>query len=161
MRGTILGILLLLSACALAAAALMTGDEGVLLASLTLVLCNAGVGTLYLIMHGKEAIMQIGIVEKIMERRRIATAAALAERYSGIDLTNTPEALPTPLYHCAGCSSYQTYTADRLYWVDEKPLLSAGWYCEGCVDKLKDRPLDERLNMELFLIVASSDPGAN
>ena len=96
-RGTILGILLLLSACALAVAALMTGGEDVLLASLTPVLCNAGVGTLYLIMHGKEGIMQIGIVEKVMERRRIATAGALAERYRGIDLTNTPEAQRCPL----------------------------------------------------------------
>ena len=103
--------------------------------------------------------MKIGVVERIRERRRMAMAVDLAERYQGIDLMNAPEvaALPTPLYGCPGCSRYETYTADRLYWVEEKPLLSAGWYCGKCVAKLRDKPLDERMDLEMFLIAVGSD----
>ena len=76
--------------------------------------------------------MKIGIVERIRERRRIAVAASLLERYHGTDLINTPEAgaLPTPIYHCERCEYSYSKTADRMYWVDEQPMLSAGWYCE-------------------------------
>ena len=111
----------------------------------------------------KEEFMKIGVVERIRERRRIAAAADLAERYRGIDLMSSPEvaALPTPLYGCPGCSRYETYTADKLHWVEEKPLLSAGWYCGKCVDKLKDKPLDERMDLEMFLITVSGDLGTD
>ncbi|MYC05572.1 MAG: hypothetical protein F4X57_00045 [Chloroflexi bacterium] len=107
--------------------------------------------------------MKIGVVERIMERRRIEAAAALAERYQGIDLTTIPEvaALPTPMYGCPGCSRYDTYTADKLYWVEEKPLLSAGWYCGKCVDKLRDKPLDERMDLATFLIAVGGALGTD
>ena len=107
--------------------------------------------------------MKIGVVERIVERRRIAAATTLAERYQGIDLTTTPEvaALPTPMYGCPGCSSYDRYTADKLYWVEEKPLLSAGWYCGKCVDKLRDKPLDERTDLATFLIAVGSALGTD
>lgn len=52
-------------------------------------------------------------------------------------------------------------TADRMYWVDEQPLLSAGWHCEDCVDKLQDKPRNDRLNMEIFLVMLDGDLGAD
>ena len=111
----------------------------------------------------KEVFMKIGIVERIRERRRIAAAAALAERYRDIDLMSSPEAvaLPIPFYRCSGCNSTWNTTADKMYWVDEQPLLPGGWYCEECVDKLDDKPRDERLNMEIFLVMLDSDLGAD
>ena len=111
----------------------------------------------------KEASLKIGIVERIGERRRIAVAASLLERYRGTDLINTPEAgaLPTPIYRCERCGYSYSKTADRMYWVDEQPMLSAGWYREECVDKLQDKPRHERLNMEIFLIMLDSDLGAD
>ena len=144
---------------------LLTVDLTPELFSLSFLLCVilgfSGPFLLWLV--GKEAFMKIGVVERIMERRRIAAAADLAERYQGIDLTNIPEvaALPTPLYGCPGCSRYETYTADKLYWVEEKPLLSAGWYCGKCVDKLNDKPLDERMDLETFLIAVGSSLGTD
>ena len=120
-------------------------------------------GALLLCLVGKKAFMKIGVVERIREKRRMAMAVDLAERYQGIDLTNAPDvaALPTPLYGCPGCSRYETYTADKLYWVEEKPLLSAGWYCEKCVDRLKDKPLDERMDLEMFLVAVGGDLGTD
>ena len=111
----------------------------------------------------KEVVMKIGIVERIRERRRITAAADLAERYQGIDLMSSPEAaaLPVPIYRCAGCEGFWNNTADRMHWVDEQPLLSGGWYCEECVDKLDDKPRDERLNMEIFLVMLDGDLGAD
>ena len=132
------------------------------LLALCVILGFSGPCWLYLV--GKEAFMKIGVVERIMERRRIAAAADLAERYRGIDLMSSPEAvaLPVPIYRCSGCgSAYVRHTADRMYWVDEQPLLSAGWYCEDCVDKLQDKPRYERLNMEIFLVMLDSDLGAD
>ena len=116
-----------------------------------------------LIFGGKEAFMRIGIVERVMERRRVAAAAALMERYDGVDLMSTPEAeaLPTPIYECGGCGHTYNKTADRMYWVDEQPMLSAGWYCDDCVDKLEGKSRHERLNMEIFLIMLDSDIGAD
>ena len=107
--------------------------------------------------------MNIGIVERIRERRRIAAAADLSQRYRGIDLMSSPEAvaLPIPIYRCSGCESTWNKTADKMYWVDEQPLVSRGWYCEECVDKLNDKPRDERLNMEIFLVMLDSDLGAD
>ena len=115
-----------------------------------------------LIFGGKEAFMRIGIVERVRERRRIAIAASLMERYDGVDLMSTPEAgaLPTPTYECAGCT-FRRKTADEMYWVDEQPMLSAGWYCDECVDRLEGKPRHERLNMEIFLIMLDSDIGAD
>ena len=119
-------------------------------------------GPLLLIFGGKEAFMRIGIVERVRERRRIAVAAALMERYDGIDLMSTPEAvaLPSPSYACASCT-FGRKTADRMYWVDEQPMLSAGWYCDECVNKLEGKSRHERLNMEIFLIMLDSDLGAD
>ena len=106
--------------------------------------------------------MRIGIVERVRERRRIAMAAALMERYDGIDLMSTPEAvaLPTPIYLCEGCGHLYNKTADRMYWVDEQPMLSAGWYCDECVNRLEGKSRHERLNMEIFLIMLDSGLGA-
>ena len=121
-------------------------------------------GPFMLWLIGKETFMKIGVVERIMERRRIAAAAELAERYRGMDLMSSPEAvaLPVPVYRCSGCgSAYVRDMADRMYWVDEQPLLSAGWHCEDCVDKLQDKPRYERLNMEIFLIMLDGDLGAD
>ena len=131
----------------------------------SLILCVVlGLGGPFLLwLLRKETFMKIGVVERIMERRRIA-AAELAERYRGMDLMSSPEAvaLPVPIYRCAGCgSAYARHTADRMYWVDEQPLLSAGWHCEDCVDKLQDKPRYERLNMEIFLIMLDGDLGAD
>ena len=120
-------------------------------------------GPWLLYMGGKEAFMKIGIVERIRERRRIATAAALAERYHGIDLMSSPEAqaLPSPTYQCGGCERSYNITADRMYWVDEQPMLSPGWYCNECVDKLAGKSRHDRLNMEIFLIMLDSDLGGD
>ncbi len=121
-------------------------------------------GSFLLWLACKEGYMKIGVVERIMERRRIAAAAELAERYRGIDLMSSPEAvaLPVPVYRCSGCgSAYPRHTADRMYWVDEQPLLSAGWHCEDCVDKLQDKPRQDRLNMEIFLIMLDGDLGTD
>ena len=133
--------------------------DGLLILCVILALC----GPWLLYMGGKEAFMKIGIVERIRERRRIATAAGLAERYEGIDLVNTPEAraLPTPVYHCQGCGHSYEKTADRMYWVDDHPMLTPGWYCDECVDKLVGKSRHDRLNMEIFLIMLDSDLGAD
>lgn len=130
---------------------------------LTLCFVLAVVGPLFFFLGGKEAFMRIGIVERVRERRRITMAASLMERYDGVDLISTPEAvaLPTPIYDCEGCGRSYNKTADRMYWVDEQPMLSAGWYCDECVDKLEGKPRHERLNMEIFLIMLDSDIGAD
>ena len=144
---------------------LLTFDlgPGVFYGILTPCVVSGLLGALILWRVRKEVFMRIGIVERIRERRRIAVAAALMERYNGVDLMNTPEAgaLPTPIYECGGCGSSYDRTADRLYWVDDEPLLSAGWYCDDCVDKLEGKPRHERLNIEIFLIMLDSDIGSN
>ena len=130
---------------------------------LTLCFVLAVGGPLFFFLGGKEAFMRIEIVERVKERRRVAAAAALMERYDGIDLMSTPEAvvLPTPIYECGGCGHSYKMTADRMYWVDEQPMLSAGWYCDDCVDKLEGKSRHERLNMEIFLIMLDSDIGTD
>ena len=110
----------------------------------------------------KEGIVKIGVVERVLERRRIAAAAATAEKYRGINLMDTPEAksLPTPRYRCCneGCSvGYARFSSDDIYWVESQPLLPAGWYCVECVGKMPDKAKDDRLNMEVFLILMDSD----
>ena len=139
----------------------LTPDDSSGLLALCFVLAVGG--PLFFFLGGKEAFMRIGIVERVRERRRIAAAAALMDRYDGIELMSTPEAvaLPTPIYDCKGCGRSYNKTADRMYWVDEQPMLSAGWYCDECVDKLEDKPRHERLNMEIFLIMLDSDIGAD
>ena len=136
-----------------------TSPDGLLILFVILVLF----GPLLIYTGSRGQIMKIGIVEKIRERRRIATAAALAERYEGIDLANTPEAhaLPTPVYRCPGCGNNYNKTADKMYWVDEQPMLSPGWYCNECVDKIRGKSRHDRLNMEIFLIMLDSDLGAD
>ena len=104
--------------------------------------------------------MRVGIVEKILERRIVVAASALAEHYQGVDLADSPEArtLPVPIYACAGCGYARSgVTVDRMYCVDEQAMLSAGWYCQECVDKLEGKPSQERLYMEIFLIMLDSD----
>lgn len=109
-----------------------------------------------------EKIMRLGIVERVLERRRMAAAAAMMDKYDGIDLSNSLEAaaLPVPRYECANenCTArYARNPASDLYWVDAQPLLKGGWYCEECVDKLSDKPKVDRLNMETFLIMLEGD----
>ena len=111
----------------------------------------------------KEGVVKIGVVERVLERRRIAAAAATAEKYMGVNLMDTPEAknLPTPRYRCCneGCSvGYPRYGSDDIYWVEAQPLLPEGWYCVDCVAKMPDKAKDDRLNMEVFLILMDSDP---
>ena len=112
-----------------------------------------------------ERIMKLGIVERVLERRRIAAAASTMKKYEGIDLLNSPEAaaLPVPRYVCANenCTvRYARNPASDLYWVDAQPLLGEGWYCEDCVDNLADKPRVDRLNMEIFLIMLEGDFGS-
>ena len=129
---------------------------------LTLCVVLALIGAFLLWLLWRKGLMRIGIVERVMERRRIAVAAALMERYEGVDLMSTQEAvaLPTPTYECAGCN-FGRKKADEMYWVDEQPMLSAGWYCQECVDRLEGKPRQERLNMEIFLIMLDSDLGTD
>ena len=105
----------------------------------------------------REGLMRIGVIERVRERRRIAAAVATAKKYRGINLMDTPEAksLPTPRYRCSneGCVSYPRYSADEMYWVEVQPLLPEGWYCVECVGKMPDKSRDDRLNMEIFLIL--------
>ena len=70
-------------------------------------------------------------------------------------------ALPTPIYHCPGCGHSYDKTADKMYWVDEQPTMSPGWYCHECVDKISGTSRHDRLNMEIFLIMLDSDLGAD
>ena len=124
------------------------------------VMLVTGIGTAYLIY--KEKLMKIGVVERVRERRRIAAAVATAQKYRGVNLMDTPEAktLPTPRYRCSneGCVvGYPRYRADEMYWVESQPLLSEGWYCVECVGKIADKIRDDRLNMEVFLILMDSD----
>ena len=165
----ILGTSLVLGAVALLIAlliALLTVDLAFHTFSEWLTICVilASGGAFVLWMIWKEGLfMRLGIVERIRERRRIAAAASLIERYDGIDLMSTPEAeaLPTPIYICGGCGHSYDMTADRMYWVDEQPMLSPGWYCDKCVDKLVGKSRHDRLNMEIFLIMLDSDLGAD
>ena len=163
--GLVLGISYLLGAFALLVVMLTVDLSPDAFNALFMLCALLGLfGTFMLWVLRKEVFMKIGIVERIRERRRITAAAALAQRYRGMDLMSSPEAvaLPIPIYRCEGCgSSYARNTADKMYWVDEQPLLSGGWYCEECVDKLDDKPRDERLNMEIFLIMLDSDLGAD
>lgn len=119
-------------------------------------------GAIWIHFGYREGNMQIGVVERIKERRKISVAAALSERYSGLNLMDSPEALalPTPIYECGGCGHSYNKSADRMYWVDEQPMLSVGWYCQECVDKLDGKPRHERLNMEIFLVMLDSGLGA-
>ena len=158
--GLAMGSICLLGACVVAMV-LWTVDLGPDIFAALLMLCVIMVCSvpLYFFLGGKEALMNIGVVERVRERRRIATAAALMERrYRGTDLMRIPEAvsLPIPFYFCDGCGHSYNKTADRMYWVDEQPLLSAGWYCDECVDKLEGKPRRERLNMEIFLLILYS-----
>ena len=163
--GLIVGIFLVLRAIAVLIVMLTFDLSQDVFSGLSILFVVWGMsGPVWLYLACKETFMKIGIVERIMERRRIAAAAELAERYRGMDLMSSPEAvaLPVPVYRCSGCgSAYVRNTADRMYWVDEQPLLSAGWHCEDCVDKLQDKPRYERLNMEIFLIMLDGDLGAD
>ena len=87
--GLILGASYLLGALALLTVMLtvdMTSEVFLLLGSLCVALGLFGPFLLWL--AGKEAFMKIGVVERIREKRRMAMAVDLAERYQGIDLTN-------------------------------------------------------------------------
>ena len=102
----------------------------------------------------KERIMRLGVFERIREKRRLAMAAAVAEKYSGVDLLETEEArkIPHALYPCELESCYRREVADRMYWID-LPLVPAGWYCDGCADDVRDLDKYECLNMGVFLTV--------
>ena len=160
----ILGTTYLLGAFALLIVMLTVDLGPELFSSSFVLLVVLGVsGALLLCLVGKKAFMKIGILARVKERRRITAAAVLAHRKQGMDLMSSPGAvaLPIPFYPCSGCERYWNNTADKMYWVDEQPLLSAGWYCEDCADKLDDRPRYERLNMQTFLVRLNRDLGAD
>ena len=160
----ILGTTYLLGAFALLIVMLTVDLEPEVFSSSFVLLVVLGVsGPFMFYLVGKEAFMKTGILARIRERRRIAAAADLAQLYQGIDMMSSPEAvaLPIPFYPCSGCERYWNNTADKMYWVDEQSLLSGGWYCEDCLDKLDDKPHCERLNMELFLVMLNGDLAAD
>ena len=161
----ILGTTYLLGAFALLIVMLTVDLGPELFSSSFVLLVVLGVsGALLLCLVGKKAFMKIGILERVREMRRIAAATDLAQRNQGIDMMSSPEAvgLPIPIYRCDGCGSANVRnTADKMYWVNEQSLLSAGWYCEDCVDKLEDKPRYERLNLEIFLVRLNGDSGAD
>ena len=108
----------------------------------------------------KEWIMTLGVFERIRERRRLAMAAAVAEKYKGIDLLATPEAreIPTAHYRCGNESCYSSNEPDRMYWIDTPPL-SPGWYCVRCTEAMRDMEKSDRLNLEVFLMVLDYEAG--
>lgn len=124
-------------------------------------------GIYFISVGAKERVMRLGVVERILEKRRIAAAAATFDKYLGVDLLNSLEAaeLPVPMYRCRSenCSygSAARHPASSLHWVDTQPLLANGWYCEECVDKLSDKPKADRLNMEIFLLMLEGNLGSN
>ena len=161
----ILGTTYLLGAFALLIV-MLTGDPEpeIFSSSLALSVILGFSGPFLLCLVGKEAFMKIGILERIRERRKVTAAASLAQRNQGMDLMCSPGAvaLPIPIYRCEGFGSANVRnTADKMYWVDEQLLLSAGWDCEDCVEKLDDKPRYERLNMQIFLARLNGDLGAD
>ena len=133
--------------------------------TLALAVNSFGAGIFCIWAGNREKIMRLGIVERVLERRRIAAAAAMMDKYDGIDLLDSREAaaLPVPRYDCANenCTArYARNPASGLYWVDAQPLLREGWYCEDCVDNLSGKPKVDRLNMEIFLIMLEGDFGS-
>ena len=114
--------------------------------------------TTYLL--NKEWIMTLGVFERIRERRRMAMAAAVAEKYKGIDLFETPEAreIPTAHYRCGNESCYSSNEADKMYWIDSPPL-SPNWYCVRCTEAMRDMSKSDRLNLDVFLTVLDYEAG--
>ena len=108
----------------------------------------------------KEWIMTLGVFERIRERRRIAMAAAVAEKYKGIDLFETPEAreIPTAHYRCGNESCYSSNEADKMYWIASPPL-SPNWYCVRCTEAMRDMDKSDRLNLDVFLTVLDYEAG--
>ena len=108
----------------------------------------------------KESIMTLGVFERIRERRRMAMAAAVAEKYKGIDLFDTTEAraIPKAHYRCGNDACYSSNEADNMYWIDTAPL-SAGWYCLRCTEAMRDMDKSDRLNLEVFLMVLDYETG--
>lgn len=104
--------------------------------------------------YWKEWVMNLGIYERIRERRRLEAAAAVAERYKDKDLFDTPEAreIPPAEYRCSSESCYRSNPSDDMYWVDS-PSVTLGWYCDRCCDLMRDMDKAERLNMGVFLTV--------
>lgn len=111
-------------------------------------------------MVNKERIMAMGVFERIRERRRLAMAAAVAEKYKGIDLFDTREAaqIPTAQYRCGNEACYSSNEAENMYWIDSPPL-SPGWHCVRCADAMRDMDKSERLNLEVFLMVLDYETG--
>ncbi len=108
----------------------------------------------------KEWIMRLGVFERIRERRRLAMAAAVAEKYEGVSLFETPEAaqIPPAQYRCGNEACYSSNDADNMYWIDSPPL-SPGWYCVRCTDAMRDLDKSERLNLDVFLMVLDYEAG--
>ena len=104
----------------------------------------------------KEFIMNIGVYERIRERRRLAAAAAVADQFEGQNLFETQEAreIPKAEYRCGNdsCIGYRFNEADNMYWIDSPPM-APGWYCVKCADGMRDKDRSERLNMGVFLTV--------
>ena len=141
------------------------GDTENRATALMLAVYAFGAGVFCVCAGNWEKIMKLGIVERLIERRRMAAAAAMMDKYDGVDLSNSLEAaaLPVPKYECANESCTARYArnpASDLYWVDAQPLLKGGWYCEECVDRISDKPKVDRLNMEIFLIMLEGEFGS-
>lgn len=156
-----LGVLSVLVGSGLIVWSVFRLEEGRVVNLILAVWCiSVGIGCVLLVAW--ERIMKLGIVERIRERRRVAAAMSMLEKYHGIDLLNSLEAaaLPLPKYECSNgnCTySYARHLASALYWVDVQPLIGRGWYCEDCVDRLTDKPKSDRLDMETFLIMLDQD----
>ena len=131
-----------------------TADEPFLWTlAIVMVVMNVFLGAMAYLVN-KEHIMTLGVFERIRERRRMAMAAAVAEKYRGIDLLETTEArqIPVAIYRCGNDTCYGSDKAEDMYWIDTQPL-SPGWYCLRCTDAMRDKDKSDRLNLEVFLMV--------
>ena len=138
----------------------VTTDEPFLWTLATVMIAmNIFIGVMAYLVN-KERIMTLGIFERIRERRRMAMAAAVAEKYRGIDLLETSEArqIPVAEYRCGNDTCYGRDKAEDMYWIDTQPL-SPGWYCLRCTDAMRDMDKSDRLNMEVFLMVLDYETG--
>ena len=138
----------------------VTTDEPFLWTLATVMIAmNVFIGVMAYLVN-KERIMTLGIFERIRERRRMAMAAAVAEKYRGIDLLETSEArqIPVAEYRCGNDTCYGRDKAEDMYWIDTQPL-SPGWYCLRCTDAMRDMDKSDRLNMEVFLMVLDYETG--
>ena len=132
----------------------VTADEPFLWTqAIVMIVMNVFIGAVAYLVN-KERIMTLGVFERIREKRRLAMAAAVAEKYKGIDLLETREAqeIPAALYRCGNDTCYSSDKAEDMYWIDTQPL-TPSWYCLRCTDAMRDKDKSDRLNLEVFLMV--------